>query len=178
MADVWLINYINTNRDIYTRLAQLYHSQIRLKLVTYVLLWVVIYNCKLSKRTLEKGKGNDRALPLYLRLRLRSITLCFIMFICLFVGPLIWTNKILYLVCPQYLGRKPTLSQSSRKERNIWHPITDQCHWLQSHANYWSTLFIVPSWTTSIATRSFVMSSRDSESNDLANPSYLLPLMT
>jgi hypothetical protein len=37
---------------------------------------------------------------------------------------------------------------------------------------------IVPSWITSIATRSLVMSSMDSESNDLANPNYLLPLMT
>jgi len=37
-----LIDFINTfntkNRDIYTRLAQLYHSQITLNLVTYVLL--------------------------------------------------------------------------------------------------------------------------------------------
>jgi hypothetical protein len=40
------------------------------------------------------------------------------------------------------------------------------------------TLSIVPSWTTSIATRSFVMISMDSKSNDLANPSYLLPLIT
>jgi hypothetical protein len=27
-----------------------------------------------------------------------AVTLCFIMFICPFVGPLIWINKILYLV--------------------------------------------------------------------------------
>ena len=27
-----------------------------------------------------------------------AITLCFIMFICPFMGPLIWTNKILYLI--------------------------------------------------------------------------------
>jgi hypothetical protein len=68
--------------------------------------------------------------------------------------------------------------QSFAKSLALEDVASDQCHWLQSPANFWGTLSIVPSWTTSIATRSFVMSSMDSESNDLANPSYLLPLMT
>ena len=62
-----------------------------------------------------------------------AITLCFIMFICPFVGPLIWTNKILYLVYlsgPLIITHEPGLTPLSVGMISYINTVADVQHQL------------------------------------------------